>query len=209
MTGVADDHDWEQAIGEALRRSVDGFDTPPVPQFASNVGLAGMEKWARLLTDDRDSKGWPRLFDSGPRAALGLSRLYDCITNAYTAPAAGRPLFSDYLAEASQLIDHPGIGAAGEAFAASGENWSQVTELIVVGGEDLAAYAEAAELRTAEIDDEPGPDRMRALANEQRRLVAQATISSQDSAKQFAAIAAVVGEIIELERDGLSELRTP
>src|SRR3990172_955025 len=54
------------AVLEAVRETRDqmarGID---VGSFRGNFGLAGLEKWAGLLTDDRDRKGWPRFFPAG------------------------------------------------------------------------------------------------------------------------------------------------
>ena len=103
VTAVDHNHNWEQAIADAIITAPERFDTPPVPQFAANVGFAGLEKLRRLLTDERDAKGWPRVFTSARLAAFGLMRLVDGIDHTYTAPSAGRALYADFLDEVAAL----------------------------------------------------------------------------------------------------------
>ena len=88
VTALPGEHDWVGAVNTALHAGVRGYDTPPVPQWAANVGMAGLKKWHRLLTRPTEKKSWHRIFAEGSRAAIGLTRLYDCVTHAYTAPAA-------------------------------------------------------------------------------------------------------------------------
>ena len=113
VSAVNENHDWKQALVTAIRAGAQGYDTPPVPQFASNVGTAGLQKWHRLLTNPKEKKSWHRIFGEGTRAAIGLSRLYDCVTHAYTAPGAGRFLYAHFLEEsgaaAGLSVDAPGL----------------------------------------------------------------------------------------------------
>jgi hypothetical protein len=50
------------AVRETRDQMARGID---VGAFRGNFGLAALEKWAGLLTDDRDRKGWPRFFPAG------------------------------------------------------------------------------------------------------------------------------------------------
>ncbi|MEL7209625.1 MAG: BtrH N-terminal domain-containing protein, partial [Actinomycetota bacterium] len=126
VSAVDPDHDWAAAMVDAVETAPARFDEPPVPQFAANVGLAGLTKWQRLLTATGDAKGWPKVFAAGRDAAIGLSRLHDCIDHAYTAPAAGRPLYADFLAEAGAVVGGEPARRwreAAERFRVSGESW--------------------------------------------------------------------------------------
>jgi hypothetical protein len=147
-----------------------------VPKFAANVGIAGLEKWARLLTDTRNPKGWGRVFGQGRDAAIGATRLYDCINHAYTAPGASRPLYAELLAEAAPLVDDPTVTSAAGSFAASGERWGRISALITGADPTLARYAELSDLRAAAIDDDPRPASMASLRAEQDELVAASSI---------------------------------
>ena len=44
VTALRGEHDWVAALETALLAGVRGYDTPPVPQWAANVGIAGLKK---------------------------------------------------------------------------------------------------------------------------------------------------------------------
>ena len=76
-------------ISAAIDRFLVAYDESPAKSFASNIGTEGLRKWARLLTDRKDKKGWPKVFPNGALAYLGLRRVYDGLEHEYTAPAGG------------------------------------------------------------------------------------------------------------------------
>ncbi|MEM7275218.1 MAG: BtrH N-terminal domain-containing protein [Actinomycetota bacterium] len=212
ITGVVAGHDWGAAVIEAVAATATGFDTPPVPQFASNVGLPGLEKFHRLLTDERDPKRWRKVFAGGRSAAVGLSRLHDCIEYAYTAPSAGRPLYATFLDDAAGLVDRARADrwrSAAEDFRASGERWASVAALAVGADPALERYAELAGARAAALDGAPNGTTMVELAAEQSAAVDNCPIGAGAAADVFDAVAGEVGVIIELERSALDTLRAP
>ncbi|MDY7101235.1 MAG: DUF4872 domain-containing protein [Actinomycetota bacterium] len=207
ITDVDSDHDWPGALRQAVTAGTTGYDTPPVPQFAANVGRAGLTKFARLLTDERDPKRWPRVFGSGRRAALGLGRLHDCVEWAYTAPSAGRALQAEFLREAAAIADEPGWVDAAERFDASATAWAEVARLAADAHPNLQRYAELSAARAAALDGRPDPATMRSLADEQRQLVDDCDLSATEATAAFAAIAEVIDRIAALERDALDVVR--
>ena len=202
VSSVHEHHDWGQALTSAIREGAQGYDTPPVPQFASNVGTAGLEKWHRLLTNPKEKKSWHRTFGEGTRAAIGLSRLYDCVTHAYTAPGAGRSLYADFLEESGAVTD----SGPATAFRRSGECWTELATLAAGVDEELARYAELADRRTARLDEAPSAEEMAVLYAEQREIVARSRLKASDTAEVFAKLGDVLEEIIELERGAIAVL---
>lgn len=217
VTAVDAVHDWTAAVTESVQTAADRFDAPPVPQFAANVGRAGLAKFHRLLTDT-GAKGWPRIFADGRSAAIGLSRLHDCIDYAYTAPSAGRSLYADFLTEAlpaaagdgPSALDTDGAhrwGEAAERLRASAEAWGGVATLAAGAHADLARYATLSAERAAALDTGPDAVAMAAMADEQQRLVDECDIDAATAAEAFAAIADRVKEIIDHEEAALDLLR--
>ncbi|MEM1417156.1 MAG: BtrH N-terminal domain-containing protein, partial [Myxococcota bacterium] len=123
-------HDWKAVVRGALDASVRLYDEPPAKPFASNVGTRGLEKWARLLADAKDPKGWPKMFGAGARAYVGLRRAYDGLQHEYTAPDAGRPLYADFLDEAAALLDRPALADAAKEARAIGAMWGRLTRTL-------------------------------------------------------------------------------
>ncbi|MEM9134424.1 MAG: BtrH N-terminal domain-containing protein [Actinomycetota bacterium] len=206
---VDPDHDWSAAIVASVTTAAERFDTPPVPRFAANVGRAGLAKFHRLLTDT-GAKGWPRIFAEGRTAAIGLSRLQDCIDHAYTAPSAGRRLYADFLTEALPVAVGGGAGGldqagaerwaeAAERLRAAADAWDGIVALATGAHPDLVRYAELSAERAAALDTGPDPTRMAALAAEQHELIERCDLGAGAVADTFAAIAERVAEVIDHE----------
>ncbi len=208
---VPDELDWPTVLKAAVTGAVDGYDRPPVPQFKSNVGRAGLAKWAELLTSG-GKKGWRSVFGSGRRAAIGLTRVYDCINNTYTSPAAGRPLFADFLDEAADVADQPAWRAAAEQWRAAGQRWDELSALAIGAHEDIGHYAELAEERAGLLDgasdDSPVETAaaMRAMYDEQQAIIEGCDLSADAAAAVYDAMAPVVSAIADVETEALAAL---
>jgi hypothetical protein len=115
--------------------------------FDVNFGLSGMRRLAADLADTRTARGWTRRFGHGEAFAVGTARLAECLTAAYTAPGATRPLYARFLAEAAELTGLPLAEASGTA-AEAGALWTQVADVAAAAGPDddpaavLAALAD-------------------------------------------------------------------
>lgn len=200
-------HDWHSAIREAVSDGAVGFDTPPAPQFAANVGVAGLTKFQRLLTDDKDPKGWPRVFGSGRRAAIGLSRLYDCIEHAYTSPAGGRSLYAEFLHGARALVESDGWAEAAGHIEASARSWAKIAEAAVEAHPTLSRFAALADERATQLDGVPDPRAMAEAADAQSTLVENCDISAADARATFERVARLMSEVVDQEAAALAILR--
>ncbi len=200
--------DWQAVCSGAIAAGVAGFNTPPVPQFKSNIGLAGLTKWQDLLTSGT-KKGWGTVFGEGRRAAIGFTRLYDCIHHAYTAPAAGRPLYADFLEEAA-ATGHPNADTwrtSAELWRTSGQRWAEVAAVVAAVHPDIARCCEVSDLRAADLDTgSPTPEVMREATVEKAKLIADCDLSAADAAEAHAAIANLVADIVAIETEALGLL---
>ncbi len=174
-------------------------------RFAGNFGLRGMAKWADAVADRRGRKGWSRLFDSGPAFGSAMRRLHDCLTTEYSSPGAMRPLYADFLREVAPLAG----GAAGEAadgYETAGALWAEVAGIAVEG--PMARYRELAERRT-ELLMERGAeatDELRAVAEEQERVVAAVDLDAADRNAVLDRIAGLAERLGTVEREACAAL---
>jgi len=58
--------------------------------------------------------------------AAALGRVQICLEQEYTAPAATRPLYADFLDEAAEVIGEPGLCRAATLFRRSAAHWSAI-----------------------------------------------------------------------------------
>ncbi|MFT5682257.1 MAG: hypothetical protein ACI8RZ_003175 [Myxococcota bacterium] len=113
------------AVREALVSTCRLFLNPPV----SNFGFAGLEKWASLLTNQQNRRGWPRLF-APPRALFSaLHHTYTHLRYERAAPGAMRPMFADFLEEAADILGRRRLLSIASQYRRSAELWGQLTDL--------------------------------------------------------------------------------
>ncbi len=115
--------DARAAVRAAIARTAECLLEPSATSFDANFGIPGIRKWARLLTDGRDAKGWPKLF-----AAPGsLRTALDAVARGL-AGAASRPLYAAFLAEAATLLDDARFAEAAAAYGELGGRWAALLE---------------------------------------------------------------------------------
>jgi hypothetical protein len=98
---------------------------------AKNFGLAGMQTWTGRLRDTRTKKGWPAMFADEQRLRFGLERIKECLAGtAWGGPAALRPLYAQFLAEAATLDGLDRLQEAAQLYVAVGERWQQLADAV-------------------------------------------------------------------------------
>ncbi len=197
--------DWAHTIRQSIAYGARRYDTPPVPQFASNVGLKGLTKWQRLLTDPKDQMGWAKVFGEGSAAAVGFTRLYQCIEHDYTAPAAGRPLYAEFLRWATSVVGDSRYADAASLFEESATHWSAVSERAANASPSIARATSQMDLR-AELLGDSDPQQMQQAYRAQVDANDEATIDASTASTLTAEIAKDVQEIINLEAAALQAL---
>lgn len=200
------------AVGATGRRYFDA----PFKGFASNFGLAGLDKWQRLLTDEKDKKGWPALFHDSHLAYLALRRTHDGIEHEFTAPAAGRPLYAEFLAEAAAITGDRRCASLAESFRQAGAAWRTISTLIATCGDAAIERGCALGESARELFDEAGasgasgahraaaPGR---IARERESVARSCRLNAARARELFGAIAQCVGEVLAIERSAAEALR--
>ena len=123
------------AVEESLRSCAALFLDAPPKGPAENFGLAALRKWANLLVDGKDKRGWPKLFPPGPRLAQALSAAFEHIALggafAATNPGAARPLYADFIDEAAALLNRPALREVAAQFRSSGQRWDELAATLL------------------------------------------------------------------------------
>lgn len=198
-------------VRAAVSATADRYFNAPYKGFASNFGFAGLEKWQRLLTDAKDKKGWPALFGEGKTAYLALRRTYDGIEHEFTAPAAGRPLYADFLGEAAAITGDKHYARAADAYRRAGEGWQALTDTIAACGDPAVEQGCALGDSARELFDEADCHRRseaETIARERITLAQSCTLSKDRAAEIFSQLAERLSEIIAIEREAVSVLQS-
>lgn len=192
-------------IDDAIAATLHRYEHSPYKGFASNFGFAGMEKWAKLLEDEKDPKGWGKLFGEGERACLGLRRAYQGLEYEMTGPGAGRWMYAEFLGEAARSCGHPGYARASKAYESAATAWSRASAFIAschvpavrTGCEMLDTYAEMLDQNA------PGSP---PTASDGAHTKDSSTLGRTEARAIFAQLAGLVREAIQVERQAFDVL---
>jgi hypothetical protein len=150
------------AMRAGLEDQVDHLRSP-----SDSFSLPAWRKWARLMTDERNAKAWPRVFAGGHGLFGSLSALHESV-DGQSGPLGGhlRELYAAALDEAAVALDNPALGDAARAWRGVADQWEELADAAVPVDLDGAAEAvEAVEtLHEAVMDGEQGRSRVGAAA---------------------------------------------
>lgn len=184
---------------------------PPVPKsFWSNCGLAGLGKWQKMLTETKDRKGWPTLFDQGPRAFAGLVRAYEWVA-CRVAPGAGRPLYADFLDEAAAILNEAPLRSAADAFREAGKLWTSLGGFIATVDDDVIREGCQAVERALEDQDSAGDchsfeDPME-MVRQRQTIGERCRLSRAGAQSIYAELAGRLKAVILAEGEAVSAMR--
>jgi hypothetical protein len=165
-------------------------------QFAANFGVRALEKWASLVENGKDKKGWPRLFSGGVALWNALTWGHYWIESAGTGGGAFRPLYAAFLDEAKALTGRRGLGDVAGAYRALGASWTALAHAM------LGAAPLLVETRTALAD------QRRAIAGGDRGVGALAAIHGRlEALRQRAASGEIDAEAAAIRADIGTRLR--
>jgi hypothetical protein len=109
---------------------------------SDSFSLAAWRKWARLMTDERTAKAWPRVFADGDGLFGSLSAIHEQV-DGQVGPWGGhlRELYATSLDEAAVALDNPALGDAARAWRDVADRWEELADAAVPPDLDGAADA--------------------------------------------------------------------
>ncbi|PZF96467.1 hypothetical protein C1I99_17145 [Micromonospora deserti] len=112
---------------------------------ANTVALPAWGKWSRMVTDRRNTKGWPQVYAKGGMATTLLS-IWEHAEPAGLTGGNLRDLYADFLDEAAPLLGDSADAAADAAalFREAARRWHEVAETALPW--DVPEYARVREL---------------------------------------------------------------
>lgn len=199
----------ERAVVAGLRAGVDGLQDPPIKNF----GIAAFEKWASLIADRKNKKGWPAVFRPGPDLLRALAATFHAVETNGTGGGALRPLFADFLDDAAGILRVPGLGDVAARYRELGAAWTAFAEAALPDavptlGETRHLLQEKERLTLARGAD--AIDDLSRINGRLRALEASAEtahpLSEPESLDLFAALRDRLEDIAREERAAVAEL---
>lgn len=139
-----------QGVASGIRASIQSFHSVPMKGYARNFGFAAYQRWADVLTGDKDKQSWSKVFPPGKPMVSGLASAFDRIELFGTGGTASRPVYADFLEEASLLLEKPSLRDCAAQFRALGSLWSALSHALLP--DDWPAFRETRELMLRKRD---------------------------------------------------------
>jgi len=124
-------------IRAAIVRAAECLLAPSKTRFDVNFGIPGIRKWAGMLTDEKDAKGWPALCPDEESVRLAMLSVARGL-----GESAARPQFAAFLAEAAKLLGDKKLATSAATYEDLGRRWAKLVALTGEPGTtpaDLAA----------------------------------------------------------------------
>ncbi|HKY41898.1 MAG TPA: DUF4872 domain-containing protein [Pyrinomonadaceae bacterium] len=180
----------------------------------TNFGLQAFKKWADMLTNTKNKKGWSNCFTDGPALHEAMCSVYEQIELRGFGGSAFRGMYADFLDQSAGVLKKPGLKKVAAQFREADASWHKVAlaalpNSIPILKETRDVFDRRATLlqkpRTPKIDDEL--DSIRTRLKELRQSSAkQLALSPADKLELFSGIRARVLETEAIERAAFTDL---
>jgi len=129
----------------------------------TNFSLDALRVWGTRLHGSKDKESWERIFTPGARLWRGLTSINEYIEHHGTGGGLSRPLFAEFLEEASDALGWPALQPLGQQYAELGRQWGELADAALP--DDVLAMREAKDLlaRRSELLHSDGPSATEAV----------------------------------------------
>lgn len=180
----------------------------------ANFGLTALNKWAQMLTNTKNKKGWPNCFPGGPPLHGAMSTVFEQIELRGYGGSAFRGLYADFLDQAAGVLKKSALKKVAEQFRESEASWRAISDAALPDSIPLLKETREAltrrsvlirKPRTTAIDKELESlrDRLKQL---RERSAKELSLSKADTLDLFGAISERVLETEKIERAAFTEL---
>lgn len=192
----------KDAVLEAIRANCRFMLEPSL----ANFGLKALPKWAALITNSKDKKGWPKLFPAGPHLYEALKNIYFYIES-YGVSGGFRLMYAQFLQEASAITGLTSLKEVADQYCELGQKWNAFASAALP--DEVPLFKETKELyvRKRQLFQEQG---QKALS-EMQQIEARLRAVKDEASETFPLTQAEIDDLLaELQRHilGLSEGET-
>ena len=172
-------------------------------------------KWARLMTDSKNKKGWPKVFGNQNGLYSTLRSLYESIELFGTGGGGLRGLYAEFLEEADSVLGNGGLADAAAEYLELAKLWSSFGSVVLP--ESVPALAETRRLLTKKyaIFNEKGGEGLEELQTISENLVdmeeelnSHLALSESEMNELFSDMQERLFEIYDTEKRALDVLRS-
>ena len=180
----------------------------------ANFGLEAFKKWAEMLTNTKNKKGWSNCFTEGPALHRAMSSVYGQIELRGFGGSAFRGMYADFIDQSAGVLKKPGLKKVTDQFRKAEASWHKIAlaalpDSLPILKETRDVFDRRATLlqkpRTPKIDDEL--DSLRTRLKELRESSAKdLALPPADKLELFSGIRSRVLETEAIERAAFTDL---
>ncbi len=100
-------------------------------QKSDSFSLPSIRKFARMLTDRKNKKGWPQVFADRLGLFGVLRSLYETIEPVGANGGSLRAMYGDFLEEAAVVLNNPALAEVSAQYHVLGEKWHKLAESLL------------------------------------------------------------------------------
>ena len=180
----------------------------------ANFGLTALTKWAQMLTNTKNKKGWPNCFPGGPPLHGAMSTVFDQIELRGYGGSAFRGMYADFLDQAAGVLKKSALKKVAQQFRESEASWLAISDAALPDSIPLLKETREALTRRSVLIRKPRSnaidkeleslrDRLKQL---RERSAKELSLSKADTLDLFGAISKRVLEAEKIERAAFTEL---
>ena len=146
----------QTAVNKGIWQCINIFTEAPPKGKRDNFGLAGLQQWAKMLTNTRNKNSWARYFPAGSKMWSGIAGdcyqpgAYGWIHKQGDNNSAERGMYADFLDEASTILNNDGLKQAGVLFRKSEAEWAKLLDLLLP--DDVPLFKQVRDLKNRKDD---------------------------------------------------------
>jgi hypothetical protein len=201
--------DLAEAVAVGLRDCADHLAQP-----SDSFSLPAIRKWARLMTDGRHVKGWPRVFADRKGLFSALVSVFDGVSDYGVGGGSLRGLYASFLARAAGITATPELADVATQYIWLANRWANLGEVALPNRcEPLARAKELIARRhlVHVMEGAEGIGELTAIDDELNLLREHCDdefpLSESETMHCFEEMQAVLQEIFEFEVQANSSLR--
>jgi hypothetical protein len=103
---------------------------------SDSFSLPAWRKWARMVTDTKNKKGWGNAFADRKNLFGVLLTVYESIESSGFGGGSLRGLHAPFLEEAADLVDRPGLRRVSDLYRELDKQWADLAERVTPSGEE-------------------------------------------------------------------------
>lgn len=138
------------ALPKLVRQSIGACADALIKGKMKNFTLAAFSTWADRLDGSKAPDAWEKIFPPGPLMYTGLRSITEFVEYYGTGGGLCRPIFAEFLDEASQALGDKKLAALSARYAELGRGWSALAEAALP--DQVPAFRKAKELIAAGLD---------------------------------------------------------